>query len=36
MKFNPMGWKQERNFVVTNKSVLNLKKKGTRSSTNLP
>lgn len=26
-KFNDMGWKQERNMVVTNKSIMNLQKK---------
>ncbi len=26
-KFNPLGWKQERNFVVTNKFIYNLKRK---------
>jgi len=28
VKYNPIGWKQERNMVVTNRSILNLKKKG--------
>jgi len=26
-KFNPFGWKQERNIIVTNKYIYNLKKK---------
>ena len=26
-KFNPFGWKQERNLIVTNKYLYNLKKK---------
>ena len=26
-KFNPFGWKQERNLIITNKYLYNLKKK---------
>ena len=26
-KYNPMGWKQERSIAVTNKSIINFKKK---------
>jgi hypothetical protein len=27
MKYNPMGWKQERNLLVTDRTIFNLKKK---------
>ncbi len=26
-KYNPFGWKQERNIIITNKYIYNLKKK---------
>lgn len=35
-KFNAGGWEQERNFVLTNKFVYNLKKKGIALSVPLP
>ena len=31
-KYNPFGWKQERNLLITNKNLYNLKKKCTASS----
>jgi len=34
-KFNPFDWKQERNIVITNKFVYNLKKKSLKRKINL-
>ena len=34
-KFNPFGWKQERNILITTKCIYNLKKKSVKRKINL-